>query len=240
MRFRLLRRRLTISAPRMAVRSAVPWPVRWLLIALILGFSGAVALWAFEFGKSLAGLDSRSQEELVQLRAEVIKLRSELDKARSVANTADSMLTAEKAALERVAQQVKQLEAENHSLRDDLGFFEKMLPSGQGDALSIRGLQVEVVGDPKVGGAQLHWQVLMLQNGRNPPEFNGRLEISFVGTANGQPWTASLPGGGQPVQFRQYRRIEGMVPLPPQAVVKTVSAKVVEGTAVRATQSIKM
>ena len=36
MRFRLLRRRLTVSAPRMAVRSALPWPLRWFLLALML------------------------------------------------------------------------------------------------------------------------------------------------------------------------------------------------------------
>jgi hypothetical protein len=47
-------------------------------------------------------------------------------------------------------------------------------------------------------------------------------------------------GGAQSLQFRQYRRVEGMVDLPPQAVVKNVSAKVVEGTATRAVQSIKL
>jgi len=48
MRFRLLRRRLTISAPRVAVRNAMPWPLRWLIIAVVLGLCAAVALWAFE------------------------------------------------------------------------------------------------------------------------------------------------------------------------------------------------
>ena len=54
MRFRLLRRRLTISAPRMAVRSTLPWPLRWLLGALVLGFSGALALWEFLRGDARA------------------------------------------------------------------------------------------------------------------------------------------------------------------------------------------
>ena len=35
MRFKLLRRRLTISAPRMAVRSAMPWPLRWAGVAIV-------------------------------------------------------------------------------------------------------------------------------------------------------------------------------------------------------------
>jgi len=50
MRLRLLMRRLTVSAPRMAVRSALPWPFRWAVWAIVAGFCAAIALWAFEFG----------------------------------------------------------------------------------------------------------------------------------------------------------------------------------------------
>src|SRR5882757_2272088 len=96
MRLKLLRRRLSISAPRMIVRSHLPWPIRWAVVALVLGFSAALALWAFEFGKSIAGLDRRSVDELRQLRVEVAKLRAEREEAQSVANTAQSLLTAEK------------------------------------------------------------------------------------------------------------------------------------------------
>jgi hypothetical protein len=56
----------------------------------------------------------------------------------------------------------------------------------------------------------------------------------------GKPWTMSLPGGAQLLQFKQYRRIEGVLDLPPQAVVQTVTAKVIEGTAVRSVQSFKL
>mgnify|MGYP000735789456 CR=1 FL=1 len=55
MRLRLLFRRLTVSAPRMAVRSALPWPFRWAMLAIVLGFCAAIGLWAFEFGKEIAG-----------------------------------------------------------------------------------------------------------------------------------------------------------------------------------------
>ncbi|KAB2888474.1 MAG: hypothetical protein F9K35_20285, partial [Burkholderiaceae bacterium] len=140
MRFRLLRRRLTISAPRVAVRSALPWPLRWLMLAVVFGFCAAVALWAFEFGKSIAGLDSGARDELVRLRAEVERLREENREQRSVAQAADSVLTAERAARDGVAAQVRQLEAENRSLRDDLGFFEKLLPAAKADGLAIRAL----------------------------------------------------------------------------------------------------
>ena len=155
MRFRLLRRRLTISAPRMAVRSAMPWPLRWIGVALVLGFCAAIGLWAFEFGKSIAGIDGHSKEELVQLRAEVGKLREEQDKAQSITNTSSSLLIAEKTAIERLGAQIRTLEAENRALRDDLGFFQRLMPTSGNAPVAIRGLQAEVL-----GGRQLKWQVL--------------------------------------------------------------------------------
>jgi hypothetical protein len=234
MRFKLLRRRLTISAPRMAVRSAMPWPLRWAGAAIVLGFCAAIALWAFEFGKSIAGLETGAKEELVQLRSDVVKLREERDKAQSVFNTSASLITTEKAARDQLATQIKALEAENRALRDDLGFFEKLIPTSA-EGVAIRAMQAEVL-----AGTQLKWQLLVIQPVKNAPEFRGKLELSLAGTLNGKPWMMSLPGGAQPLQFRQYRRVEGMVDLPAQAVVKNVSAKVLEGSATRAVQSIKL
>ena len=235
MRFKLLRRRLTISAPRMAVRSAMPWPLRWAGVAIVLGFCAAISLWAFEFGKDIAGLDSGAKEELLRLRGDAAKLREERDKAQSVSNTSASLLTAEKSAQERMAAQIKQLEAENRALRDDLGFFEKLIPAAGTEGLAIRGLQAEVL-----GATQLKWQVLVMQSAKNAPEFHGKLELSVSGTQNGKPWTMDLPGGAQSLQLRQYRRVDGIFDLPPQAVVKNVSARVVDGTVTRAVQSIKL
>ena len=103
MRFRLLRRRLTISAPRMAVRSAMPWPLRWVGVAIVLGFCAAIGLWAFEFGKASPGWTRGAKEELVRLRGDVGQAARGTDKAQSVFNTSASLLTAEKTAQERLA-----------------------------------------------------------------------------------------------------------------------------------------
>lgn len=234
MKFRLFRRRLTISSPRMSVRNALPWPLRWIAGAVMLGFSAAIALWAFEFGKDIAGLDSNAKAELTLLREEVAGLRSDRDKAQSIANTSGSLLTAEKAAQEKMMSQIKQLELENRSLRDDLGFFEKLLPAGSTEVATIRSLQAELLSE-----AQLKWQVLVIQPVKDAPNFNGKLELTLNGTQAGKPWVMALPGGAQALQFKQYRRVEGVLDLPPQAVVKTVTAKVIEGAAVRSVQIFK-
>ena len=235
MRFKLLRRRLTISAPRMKVRSAMPWPVQWAAAAVVLGFCGAISLWAFEKGKEIAGVDHGAKEELAQLREDYSSLRAERDRIQSILNTSGSAMTVERAAQERLATQVRMLEAENRSLREDLGFFEKLTPVNGTEAVAIRGLQAEVL-----GGTQLKWQVLVIQPVRNAPEFKGRLELSFSGTQDGKPWVMPLPNGAQPLQFRQYRRLEGLVDLPPQVVVKNVSARILEGSVSRAVQNVSL
>ncbi|HSV46061.1 MAG TPA: DUF6776 family protein, partial [Ramlibacter sp.] len=215
--------------------SAMPWPLRWAGVAIVLGFCAAISLWAFEFGKSLAGLETGAKEELVRLRADAAKLREERDKTQSVVNTSASLITTERVASERLTAQLKQLEAENRALRDDLGFFEKLIPASGTEGVAIRALQGEVL-----GGTQLKWQLLVIQPVKNAPEFRGKLEMKLSGTLEGRPWMMELPGGAQALQFRQYRRVEGMVDLPPHAVVKNVSAKVMEGSAVRAVQSVKL
>ena len=242
MRLRLLIRRLTVSAPRMAVRSALPWPFRWVVLALVFGFCAAIGLWAFEFGKHIAGLDRGSKAELQQmtaqlgvLRAEALTLKDERDKAQSVANTIDTLLTSEKVAQERLAAQNKQLELDNRSLRDDLGFFEKLIPTAGVQGIAIRGLQAEVR-----NGREIKWQVLVIQALKNPPEFSGRLELSFTGLLNGKPWVATLPGGAQTFKLKQYGRLEGVFDMPPQAVIKGVTAKILDGSVTKAVQSIKL
>ncbi len=242
MRFRLLRRRLTISAPRMAIRSALPWPFRWAMLALVMGFCAAIGLWAFELGKDIAGLERGSREEMQRLRAELTTTQAELaaarearDKAQSVANTADALVTTERASREGLLAQVKMLEQENRSLRDDLGFFEKLVPANGVDGLTIRGLQVE-----PLDGGRLKWQALVVQSGKNPSEFHGRLELTFSGVMAGKPWSAELPGEPPSVKVRQLGRIAGEFAVPAQAQVKSVVARVLDGSVVKATQTIKL
>lgn len=234
MRLKLLRRRLSVSAPRMIVRSHLPWPLRWALAAIALGFSAALALWAFEFGKSIAGLDRDAKLELTRLRAEVAELKAEREQAVSVANTAGSLLTAERATQDRLAQQVRQIEAENLALKADLGFFERLLPTGNEEGLSIRGLQVQVQEN-----GQLRFQLLVMQSGpRSQTEVQARYAFTLMGSLDDKPWVYPVPGEARTLQLKQYARVEGLIDLPPQAVVKSVQVKLSDGSgALRATQT---
>jgi hypothetical protein len=235
MRWKLLRRRLSISAPRVMVRSHLPWPVRWVALALVFGFSAALAMWAFEFGKEIAGLDRQSKEELVELRAEVERLRNERERAQSIANTADSLLRTEKATQEKLTQQLRQAETEVLALKADLGFFERLLPAA-GEGVDVRGLQAELV-QP----GQMRYQLLVMQSGKAPPEFKGRYELQLSGTMDGKAWSFSPEGGAQSLTLKQYARVEGMIPHPEGAVVKSIQVRVLDTRgAVRASQLTKL
>jgi hypothetical protein len=235
MRWKLFRRQLSISAPRMIVRSHLPWPIRWVVLALAFGFSAALALWAFEFGKDIAGLERGAKEELVQLRAEVQRLRDERERAQSIANTAESLLKTERATQDKLTQQLRQAEAEAQALKADLGFFERLLPTA-GVGLAVRGLQAE-----EVRPGQLRYTLLVMQSGKAPPEFKGQYELQITGTLDGKPWTFALQAGPQPISLRQYLRVEGRVDHPAEAVVKTVQVRVIDSTGgLRATQTVKL
>ncbi len=235
MRWKLLRRRLSVSAPRMIVRSHLPWPLRWAVAAVVLGFSAAIALWAFEFGKSIAGLDRGAKAELAELRTEVGRLKADHEHARQISDTAESLLATERAAQATLAQQLRQLEADKQTLQADLGFFERLLPTS-GDGLQLRGLQAE----PKAPG-QLRYQMLVVQNGKPTADFKGRYELLLSGQLDGKPWTQAMPGGPLPLQLRLYTRVEGMIDHPPEAVIKAVQARVLDQQgAARATQSLKL
>jgi len=235
MRWKLFRRRMSISAPRMIVRSHLPWPVRWAVLALAFGFSAALALWAFEFGKDIAGLERGAKEELVQLRSEVQRLRDERQHAQSIANTADSLLKTERATQDKLMQQLRQAETEVLALKGDLGFFERLLPAA-GEGLAVRALQAE-----QVQPGQLRYQMLLMQSGKAPAEFRGRYELQAAGTLEGKPWMLALPAGSQPISLRQYARVEGRLDHPVGAVVKTVQVRVLDNQGVvRATQIVKL
>jgi type II secretory pathway pseudopilin PulG len=235
MRWKLLLRRLSVSSPRMSVRSHLPWPLRWAVAALVFGFSAAIALWAFEFGKDIAGLDRHSKEELATLRKDLDQLRGDHARARQVADTSESLLKTERAAQERLALQLRQLESEKLALQEDLGFFERLLPTS-GDGLQLRGLQAEA----KAPG-QLRFQMLVVQNGKGAAPFSGRYEVVLTGQLDGKAWSMPLPGGPRNLQLRQYGRVEGMIDHPPSAVIKAVQARVMDAKgATRATQTLKL
>ncbi len=227
----------------MIVRSRVPWPFRWAMLAVTFGFSSALAVWAFELGKhhlvaagpALPGVAAEGLAAGSQADDDLGRLRNDRDKAQSIANTADSLLKAERTTQERLLGRIKNLEAENVALKGDLGFFERLLPMGGKGGVVVRGLQAEVM-----RAGQLRFQLLVMQQGKTPAEFKGRYELTLHGLIDGKSWSQVLPQDRM-LQFRQYQRVEGVLDFPQPAVLQGMQIRVVDAQGgLRASEDIAL
>lgn len=247
-RLRKLRQRFGIAAPRVAVRTQVPWYLRWLVIAVLFAFSAAFAAWIYDAGRRFAGFDrSEVEQELVITRGELAKLRTELDKLRAVANAADSKMSIERTTQHKLAQQIRGLGQENARLREELALFESMLASSDaGNAAPLAILRFKV--EPDVLPGEYRYRVLLVAAGpRRGKEFQGRLELVVGLTDDGRGAMITVPGQSEPegpfrLGFKHFQRVDGIFRVSPRARVGSVQLRVYEaGTAApKLTQSVTL
>ena len=246
--FKKFRQRFGISAPRVAVRTHVPWYLRWLLLAVLLAFSAALAAWMYDAGRRFAGFDrSEVQDELSGMRRELESTRSELAKLRAIANAADSKMSIERTAQVRLAQQIRTLEQDNARLREDLAIFENMLSvdTKSAQALNIQRFKVEPDGLP---GEYRYRMLLLTGNRRDRGDFQGRLELLVGVQQEGRnaiiviPDRTAADGPAFKLAFRNFFRVEGTFRVDPKVKVGTVQVRIFEtGTAqAKATQSVTL
>ena len=108
MKFRLWRRRMSVSAPKLAIRTQASWPAR-ILIAVLIGALSAFAMWAYDSGRFSRAQPDDLRAQLDQYKEQLDKLTEERDRLSTTANAAESQLTIEKSAQKQLAAQVKAL-----------------------------------------------------------------------------------------------------------------------------------
>jgi hypothetical protein len=243
-----LRQRFGIAAPRVAVRSQIPWYWRWLGLALFLGLTAASGAWIYDAGRRFAGFDrSEVQEELSLAQRELGAARAELERLRAMSNAAESRLSIERTAQQKLAEQIRVLEQENARTREDLATFESMLVS---DARNANGLTIysfKVIPDV-LPGEYRYRLLLVTPTARGAREFTGRLELEVNLTDNGQnammtfPEPADAGATAFRLSFKYFRRVEGTFRVSPKAKVEGVQARVYESgsTQPRATHAASL
>ena len=233
-RFWKLRQRFGIAAPKVSVRTHVPWYLRWLGFAVMLAFSAALAAWMYDAGRRFAGFDrSEVEQELSAARSELAKLRGELERLRAIANAADSKVSIERTAQQNLAQQARNLEQENARLREELAIFESMLSSETASAAPLSVLRFKV--DPETLPGEFRYRVLLLASGpRRGREFQGRIELVVNLTEAGRSAIIMVPGQGQSdtasfrLAFKHFQRVDGTFRVAPAAKVVSVQVRIYE------------
>lgn len=247
-RWKLIRQRFGIAAPRVEVQTRIPWYLRWAGIAILLGVAAAVAAWTYDLGRRFAGFDrSEVVTELQGVKGELSSARAELARLRAIANAADSRVSIERTAQQKLAQQVRALEQENARVREELALVEQMLTSEERhtQTLSIYRFKVE----PDVLPGEYRYRLLLLTpTDRRGRDFTGRLELVVSLQEGGQNAMMSFPEPGDAVAaqfrltFKYFRRVEGTFRVNPKAKVESVQVRVYEtgSNQPRATHSVTL
>ena len=242
-----MRQRFGIAAPRVAVHSHIAWYWRWLGVALLVGLSAASATWIYDAGRRFAGFDQSEVEgQLTAARQELAAAQGELERLRAVANAAESRLSIERTAQQKLAQQMRKLEQDNARTREELATLESMLSSEarNGNALSIYRFEVE----PDVLPGEYRYRLLILQGGKRDRVFQGSLQLVVSVQQNNHDDMIVFPrknessAAGFTLNFKHFYRGEGTFRVPPGAKVKAVQVRVLENgsSQARATQSINL
>ncbi len=212
------------------------------MIALVIGLGGAIALWTYDLGRSFTFGKKVSVERLDLLQKQVEELIEERDRLALTATTAESQQNIALATRTQLAEQIKTLTADNLKLKDDLAFFETLLPSAtRQEGISIQRIKAEMVAPN-----QLRYRVLLMQGGKDARDFSGEAQFTLTLLQGGKSAMMVYPDpkAGEPgkikLLFKHYQRLEGLITLSEGATVKAIQVKVIDKGVQRAQQSINL
>lgn len=197
--------------------------------------------------------------ETDKIRADAKQAISERDRQTALAARLDNQLQMDRAAQEQMQSQLKALENENARLKEDLSFFESLLPTpANAKDVVIRSFRLQALsGSDRESGREanrkagpeaqaLRYRLLVQQSGRPERDFVGAVSLTVNLQQGGRPWVLHLPdatipdAGPPPLSFRHYQRVEGTFELPEGAVVRSVLVKIQSNGEVRAQQTFTM
>jgi len=242
---RRLRSSFGIGSSRMAIRSQLAWYWRWVLNLLMMAAVAGVVWWLVQNSYRITGFNvDEARQQIASLTEEGQKLRRELDAARGTLIERDRQLQIEKAAQTELARNVAQLQEENSSIKEDLGFLRKLMSSGATpEGIGISDLKVEREGRTN----EYRYRMLLTQGGQRKQDFKGRVQVVARVAQGNTTTTVTVPDPAQPetasaFEFRFYHKVEGRLAIPDGSALKSVDVRVlaVPGGQVKLSRTITL
>jgi hypothetical protein len=241
MKWKLWVRSLSVSGPRVAVRPQLPLFLRLLIATATLASAFAAGFLAR--GVSSEPADVAPAEDIAELRTQLTQAIADRDREAAAAANWESRLAVERAAQEQVATQMKALADENARIREDLAFFESLLPTApNAKGVVIRSFRLQPDGD----GSVLRYRLLVQQSGRPERDFVGNVNLTVNFEHEGRHEALHLPDPAVPatspatLSFRHYQRVEGSFSVPAGAIVRSVLVRIDSNGETRAQQTFTM
>jgi hypothetical protein len=247
--WRRARQHFSIDAPRMAVRSRLPWPWRVLLGFVVLAVIGGMWWWGFDFGQFFGGANRQEAEaRMAALESGNVELRKENTRLRGKTVQQETELAMASGKEATLSKQALELSAENAQLKEELVFLQQLVAdSNKQVGLSIQRLTVERESDDA-----WRYRILVVRGGSPKEDFTGSVTMQVtlqpapLAGQSQRPTLLTLPDD-QPgsaatlaLKFKYYQRLEGSIPVPAGVAIRSVTVWAFEsGQAVpRATRNL--
>ena len=179
---------------------------------------------------------ARSQQSLQQIQSEFEVLRGQLVLEESTRKGLEKSLLSTQTELAQT--------------REQLAFYEQLLPPGPSGSITVRALEVSKRGD------LLEYKVLLQRNAPEGKPFSGRLQFQLTGRQDGKNVTIDLTPSSGPdsglaessveqtdpliLNFNQFQRAMGWLALPPGFEPTALTLNVLEGSVIRASRQEKI
>lgn len=242
---RRIRSSFGLGSSRVSIRPQLAWYWRWLINLLAMGVVAGVVWWVVQNSYRITGFNAdEARQRIDSLGEENRRMKRDLEQARGTLTERDRQLQIEKASQVELARSVAQLQEENASLKEDLGFLRRVMSSGATpEGIGVSDLKVERDG----AAGDWRYRMLLTQGGQRKQDFRGRVQL-LARVAQGANNTTltfpdpSLPETAGSFEFRFYHKVEGRFRVPDGAVLKSVDVRVlaVPGGQVKLSRTINL
>lgn len=213
----------------MTIRSQMAWYWRWLLNVLMMVAVAGGVWWLVENSYRITGFNrEEARQQIATLGEENAKLKRELEAAKSSLTERERQAAIDRASQTELARNVTQLQEENATLKEDLGFLRNIMSSGTTpEGLGIANLKVEPDGVPH----EFRYRMLLTQGGQRKQDFKGRVQVVARVAHQGGLVSLTFPDpsageGAGAVDFRFYQKVDGRFRIPEGAVLKSFEVRV--------------
>lgn len=233
---RWLRRRAA-APPQMTIKRQLAWPGKAMVLVLLVGGVGGVG-----FGAYRLGLGAAADRSIGQSPLQTAAPSTSIDQSGISVAAAESQINIARSAQRELVAQVKMLAVENARLKEDLAFFEGLLPATK----VVSGITISRLTADIAGPNQVRYRLLVMQGGKSERDFSGSVQLAVTVLQNGKSAIITFPEAGSSdpseaekfhLSFKRYQRIEGLLTLPNGTEIKSVQARVLEKGQVRTQQT---
>ena len=233
--WRRVRQHFGISAPRMAVRTHLPWWGRGAIAVSLLAIIAGMWWWGFDFGQILGGFNRKEIENrLASLEADAARYRNEAAELRARNAELESELAMTRGRQEALSRQATELAGENAQVKEELAFLQKLVS----DSSKTAGLQIQRLEVEPDGENAWRYSVLIVRGGSPKDEFVGNVVIRAT-LAGRPPAESAAPVVQIPdddpetrpalrLKFKYYQRVEGRLRVPEGSRVTSVAVRAYE------------